>query len=235
MDKKKIVVLSGAGMSAESGIKTFRDSDGLWEEYNIEDVCTPMAWERNPALVLDFYNKRREQLVTAQPNKGHQLLALLEEDYDVAIVTQNVDNLHEQAGSAHVLHLHGELMKVRSTKDETLIYQLADDNWKIDLGDKCEKGSQLRPHIVFFGEAVPAIEDAIPICESADAFVVIGTSMNVYPAASLIHYINKGVPIFVVDPNEVSLHGDLQVEVIAKGAGEGVEILKQKLDAYFSN
>lgn len=233
MAKKRIVVLTGAGMSAESGLKTFRDSGGLWEEYAIEDVCTPMAWDRNPALVLEFYNKRREQLLTAEPNKGHQGLALLEEDYDVQIVTQNVDNLHEKAGSLNVLHLHGELMKVRSTGDESLIYKLEGDSWQVNIGDNCEKGFQLRPHIVFFGEAVPAIEEAIPICESADAFVVIGTSMNVYPAAGLINYVRRGTPIFVVDPYEVPIPAGLNVDHILKGAEEGVEILKQKLDEKF--
>ena len=227
---KNLVVLTGAGVSAESGIRTFREMGGLWEEYDVMEVCSPQGWAANPALVLDFYNMRRKQLVDALPNKAHFGLAELETDFDVHIITQNVDNLHEKAGSSQVLHLHGELMKVRSTGDPSLIYERKPDEWNVSLGDTCEKGHQLRPHIVFFGEAVPAIEEAIPICESADIFVVIGTSLNVYPAASLIHYTKAGTPIFLIDPNHVPV--DSAVEVIKEMAGVGVSLLKEKLKRY---
>ncbi|WP_234734078.1 SIR2 family NAD-dependent protein deacylase [Tellurirhabdus bombi] len=196
---KKIVVLSGAGISAESGIRTFRDSNGLWEEYRIEDVATPEAWQRNPDLVLEFYNQRRKQALSVEPNAGHYALVKLEEKYDVTIITQNVDNLHEKAGSSNVLHLHGELFKSRSTVDETLVYEM--DGWELKRGDLCEKGSQLRPHIVWFGEMVPMIEPAMEISEEADIFIVVGTSLAVYPAAGLIHYVPTSVPIYLVDPN----------------------------------
>lgn len=222
---KKLVVLSGAGMSQESGIRTFRDMDGLWEEYNINDVATPEAWAKNPALVMQFYNDRRKQLLEAQPNAGHYGLAALEKDLDVHIITQNIDDLHERAGSSKVLHLHGELKKSRSTVDENLIYDI--DGWELKMGDKCEKGSQLRPHIVWFGEAVPAIEEAIYIVQKADIFVVIGTSMNVYPAAGLINYIKKGTPVFLIDPNPVNVY--VNVTFIQEKAGKGVELLREKL------
>jgi len=182
---KRIVILTGAGMSAESGISTFRDNNGLWENHRIEDVASPEAWIRNPKMVLEFYNQRRKQLFEVEPNAGHHALVQLEEKYDVQIVTQNVDDLHERAGSSHVLHLHGELKKVRSTVDPSLIYELV--HWELKLGDKCEKGSQLRPHIVWFGEAVPMIDKATELVKTADIFMVIGTSMVVYPAAGLIH------------------------------------------------
>ncbi|MDR0824622.1 MAG: NAD-dependent deacylase, partial [Prevotella sp.] len=183
---KHIVVLTGAGMSAESGIATFRDTGGLWEQYAVEDVATPEGYRRNPELVLDFYNARRKAAFDAKPNQGHIGLAEMETDYKISIITQNVDDLHERAGSTDVLHLHGELNKVRSSVDPSLIYTLTPENFEIHLGDKCEKGSQLRPHIVWFGEAVPMIEKAVDIVGKADILVVIGTSLNVYPAAGLL-------------------------------------------------
>jgi NAD-dependent deacetylase len=225
--KKKLVVLTGAGISAESGIKTFRDADGLWEGHNVMDVASPEGWQRNQTLVLDFYNQRRRQLHEVQPNKGHLVLAELEQDFDVYIITQNVDNLHEQAGSSKVLHLHGELLKVRSTVDETYIL-----NWKNDLniGDFDRNGNQMRPHIVWFGEEVPALDEAIEITQTADCLVIIGTSMQVYPAAGLLHYTNKNVPVFYIDPKPATIY-DLQnsLEIIPLNATEGVPLLKQKL------
>jgi NAD-dependent deacetylase len=197
MNKKRIVVLTGAGISAESGIKTFRDADGLWEGHDVMEVATPEGWHRNQELVLEFYNQRRKQLLTVKPNKAHQLLAELEDNYDVNIITQNVDDLHERAGSNNVLHLHGELRKVRSTIDETLVY-----NWNSDLnlGDNCKKGSQLRPHIVWFGEAVPNLSIAEEITQTANILIIIGTSMQVYPAANLIYHCKEGIPIYFIDP-----------------------------------
>lgn len=223
---KNLVVLSGAGMSAESGIRTFRDQGGLWEEYDIMEVASIQGWRKNPELMLQFYNKRRKELIDAKPNDGHIVLAELEKDYNVKIITQNIDNLHERAGSTSVLHLHGELMKARSTVDPSLVYTL--DHWEMKMGDKCEKGSQLRPHIVWFGEEVPAMKEAISIIESSDYLCVIGTSLNVYPAAGLIHYAPNNIPVFLIDPNppEALPRG---VKVIAKGAGEGVAILRKKL------
>ncbi|MFC0876619.1 NAD-dependent deacetylase [Saccharicrinis sp. FJH2] len=227
---KNLVVLTGAGISAESGLRTFRDMGGLWEEYDVMEVCSPQGWDRDPELVLNFYNMRRRQLLDAKPNAAHYGLADLQEYFNVQIITQNVDNLHEKAGSKQVLHLHGELMKIRSTGDESLIYEVTPENIDTHIGDTCEKGFQLRPHIVFFGEAVPAIEDAIPVCEKADLFAVIGTSMNVYPAASLIHYTPKGIPLFLLDPEPASLM--YSMDVIADKAAAGIEILKQKLMKY---
>ena len=225
--KKKLVVLSGAGISQESGLKTFRDMGGLWENHNVEDVASIDGWYRNPDLVMDFYNQRRKQLFDAEPNAGHYGIAQLEKRFDVTVITQNVDDLHERAGSSKVLHLHGELRKVRSTIDTDLIYTL--DGWELKIGDRCEKGSQLRPHIVWFGEAVPAIYDAIPIVENADIVVVIGTSLAVYPAAGLVHYAKPEAPVFVVDPNrpETALKN---VVYIDEKASVGVELLKQKLE-----
>lgn len=224
--KKKLVVLTGAGMSAESGIATFRDSGGLWDKYPVEEVATPEGFAANPALVLEFYNIRRCELLTVKPNLGHMGLAELEKDFDVDIITQNIDNLHEQAGSTNVLHLHGELMKVRSTADETLIYELTADKPNIEIGDKCEKGFQLRPHVVWFGEAVPAIPDATIMVEQADIFVIIGTSMNVYPAAGLLNYVKKDVPVYLIDPKEVHTNR-YDIHHIQKGASEGVKELKK--------
>jgi len=197
---KKLVVLSGAGISAESGIKTFRDSNGLWENHEVTDVASPEGWVRDPHMVLEFYNQRRKQLFECAPNAGHLGLVELEKDYKVHIITQNIDDLHEQAGSRNVLHLHGELKKVESTKDKSLVYDL--DGWELKWGDKCEKGSQLRPHIVWFGEAVPAIEPAIELTQAADVLVVVGTSLNVYPAAGLLNYVSSDTPIYLIDPGQ---------------------------------
>ncbi|GAB3990502.1 NAD-dependent deacylase [Spirosoma daeguense] len=225
--RKKIVVLSGAGISAESGIPTFRASDGLWENHRIEDVATPEAWRRNPVLVQDFYNQRRKQALSVQPNAGHLALVKLEDKYDVTVITQNVDNLHEKAGSSNVVHLHGELFKSRSTIDESLIYDI--EGWELKLGDLCKKGSQLRPHIVWFGEAVPMMDVALDITEAADIFIVVGTSLNVYPAAGLVYAAKSGVPIFVVDPNIPSMHKRPNVTFIAEPATIGLTQLAQQL------
>ncbi len=214
MKKKKIVILTGAGISAESGISTFRDSNGLWRNHRIEEVASPAAWHDNPLLVLDFYNIRRKQLFEVEPNAAHYALGELEKKYDVQIITQNVDDLHERAGSTKVAHLHGELKKARSTVDENLVYEL--DNWELNWGDKCEKGSQLRPHIVWFGEAVPMINEAIRMCMAADMFMVIGTSMVVYPAAGLISYVNANIPKYYVDP-KASLIDEIPNLIIING------------------
>ena len=225
---KKLVVLTGAGMSAESGISTFRDAGGLWEQHRVEDIATPQGWQRNPALVLDFYNQRRKQLLECKPNVGHLALAELENSYEVQIITQNVDNLHEQAGSTHVLHLHGELMKVRSTSPTEEVFELTPADYETHLEDKCPKGFQLRPHIVWFGEAVPEIENAIRLTEKADILVIIGTSMQVYPAASLINYIKPNTPVYLIDPHEVNVFSS-NVTVIKKGASEGMKELNSIL------
>ncbi|MBE8727074.1 SIR2 family NAD-dependent protein deacylase [Flavobacterium hungaricum] len=225
--KKKLVVLTGAGISAESGIKTFRDSDGLWEGHDVMEVATPEGWHKNQELVLDFYNKRRQQLKEVQPNPGHIILAALEQDFDVHIITQNVDDLHERAGSTKVLHLHGELLKVRSTQNKNLIL-----DWTEDLftGDLDADGHQLRPHIVWFGEEVPALESAIDITETADYFAVIGTSLQVYPAAGLISYTPSTTPVFYIDPKPISIPNIRnKVETIAKFASEGVADLRERL------
>lgn len=224
---KKIVVLTGAGISAESGLKTFRDSNGLWEEYRVEDVATYEAWVKNPALVLEFYNQRRKQLFEAEPNAAHIALAKLEQKYDVHIITQNVDDLHERGGSTKVMHLHGELKKVRSTVDPGLVYTL--EGWELKMGDKCEKGSQLRPHIVWFGEAVPLIEDAAELSSQADIFIIVGTSLNVYPAAGLLNYVPDEVPKFLVDPNASSMPWVKNLKVIREKAGTGVPLLVGEL------
>jgi len=228
--KKKLVVLTGAGISAESGIKTFRDSDGLWEGHDMMEVATPEGWHKNQDLVLDFYNKRRQQLKEVQPNLGHIILAELEKDFDVHIITQNVDDLHERAGSTKVLHLHGELLKVRSIKDKNLIL-----DWTEDLftGDFDENGYQLRPHIVWFGEEVPALEETIDITETADYFAVIGTSLQVYPAAGLISYTPSSTPVFYIDPKPISIPNIRnKVETIAKFASEGVADLRTRLNSF---
>ena len=225
--KKKLVVLTGAGISAESGIKTFRDSDGLWEGHNVMDVATPEGWHKNPALVLDFYNQRRKQLKEVAPNLGHQILAELEKDFEVYIITQNVDDLHERAGSSNVLHLHGELLKVRSTKNPDYILDWQDD---LNFGDLDENKNQLRPHIVWFGEEVPALEEAINITEKADYFAVIGTSLQVYPAAGLIDYTSRETPLFYIDPKPIKISNlKNPLEVIPEMASIGVEIMRNKL------
>ena len=225
--KKKLVVLTGAGISAESGIKTFRDSNGLWEGHNVMDVATPEGFHKNPELVLDFYNQRRKQLFEVQPNLGHQILAQMEQDFDVHIITQNVDDLHERAGSTNVLHLHGELLKARAVNNENNIL-----DWKTDLllGDTDTNGIQLRPHIVWFGEAVPALDHAIEITETADYFAVIGTSLQVYPAAGLIDFTPKKTPLFYIDPKPASIPNLINpLELIPMNASDGVLILRNKL------
>lgn len=224
--RKKIAVLTGAGISAESGIKTFRDSNGLWEEHRIEDVASPEGWYRNKELVLDFYNQRRRQLLQCKPNRAHFALAELEAKYDVTIITQNVDDLHERGGSTNIIHLHGELLKARSTFDESLVYEWKED---IKLGDKCARGAQLRPHIVWFGEAVPEIERAVPIVAKADIFIVIGTSMVVYPAAGLINYTGYDTPKYLIDPNEVAVPRIPNLTVIQQIASIGVDLLVKEL------
>lgn len=225
--KKKLVVLSGAGISAESGIKTFRDADGLWEGHDIMEVASPIGWAKNPELVLDFYNKRRKQLLDVQPNVAHTILAELEQSFDIKIITQNVDDLHERAGSSNVLHLHGKLLEVRSVANENHILE-----WKTDLflGHFDKNGHQLRPNIVWFGEDVPEIENAITQVEQADIVIVIGTSMQVYPAAGLINYANQNVPIYYIDPKPATLY-DLpnKVEIIPMSATEGMAYLKEKI------
>ena len=224
---KNLVVLTGAGISAESGISTFRDSGGLWEQYRIEDVATPEGWMRDPKLVTDFYNQRRKQLLEVEPNYGHIALVELEKYFNVYVVTQNVDNLHERAGSKNIVHLHGELTKVRSERFDHLIYELTPDRYEVKIGDKCEKGFQLRPHIVWFGGPVPMLEEAVRLAQKADIFVVVGTSLNVYPAASLVHYVQPEVPVYVVDPNSVAIN-DSRWHYIRLGASEGMkEFIKQ--------
>lgn len=224
---KKLVVLSGAGISAESGIKTFRDANGLWEGHDIMEVASPLGWNNNPKLVLDFYNKRRKQLHEVQPNQGHFILAELENHFDVHIITQNVDNLHEKAGSTKVLHLHGELLKVKSTKDETYILDWNDD---LTSEHKDPNGNQMLPHIVWFGEDVPAIEEAIDLAEQADIFIVIGTSLQVYPAAGIMHYTKPETPVFYIDPKPASvIQLANPIEIIPLSGSEGMTLLKEKL------
>ena len=222
MSKKKLVVLSGAGVSAESGLKTFRDSDGLWEGYNIEDVATPRAWRKDPQLVLDFYNYRRKNVLDAQPNAAHYGLAELEKNFDVTIITQNIDDLHERAGSTNVLHLHGEIFKMRSERDIELVYEIRGD---IKIGDKAEDGGQFRPHIVWFEEPVPKIEEAIPVVRQADIFVVVGTSLVVYPAAGLVNYAQWNVPKYIIDKRIPYTSEVTNVTTIEKPATEGVKDL----------
>lgn len=222
-----MVVLTGAGMSKESGLKTFRDTGGLWEQYDVTEVASPAAWKKNPELVLRFYNERRKQLLESSPHEGHIGLAELEKHFYVDIITQNVDDLHERAGSSRVLHLHGELRKARSTAYPELVYEI--EGWELKIGDLCEKGSQLRPHVVWFGEPVPAMEKAVEIVQTADIFVIIGTSLDVYPAAGLVYYTPQKYPVFLIDPGEVSLQGKRNVTFIQKKASEGVNILKKKL------
>ena len=219
---KKVVVLTGAGISAESGISTFRDSNGLWENHDIMEVASPEGWRNNPELVLSFYNLRRRQLKEVKPNSAHYFLKELEEKYEVVIITQNVDDLHERAGSSKVIHLHGELRKARSEKNEDLILDWEED---INPGDLAEDGAQLRPHIVWFGEMVPMMERAMEEVSDADIMLVIGTSLQVYPAASLIDFIEYGKPIFVIDPNSVTIPSNPNIKVIRNTATEGVKEL----------
>lgn len=229
MKKKKIVVLTGAGISAESGIPTFRDAGGLWEGYDVKEVATPEAWRANRELVLDFYNQRRKAALRAKPNQGHYTLAQLEQDFDVTIITQNIDNLHEQAGSTNVIHLHGELFKSRSTLDERLVYPI--EGWELKLGDKCEKGSQLRPHIVWFGEMVPMMEPAMQEAATADIFLVVGTSLLVYPAAGLIDMIDHEVPKYIIDPHLPNVPSRPNLYLIEEKASTGVEKVAKELVA----
>lgn len=224
---KKLVVLSGAGISAESGLKTFRDMGGLWEQYDVTEVASPEGWRRNPALVLRFYNERRKLLFAAKPNAGHRALADLQEYFEVIVITQNVDDLHEQAGSKQVLHLHGELRKAQSTIDPSLVYTLS--TWELNLGDLCEKGSQLRPYIVWFGESVPNYSRAVELVQSADLFAVIGTSLNVYPAAGLLDYCGKNIPVFLIDPNELPVYLRKNFTFIKEPASKGVPMLAKIL------
>lgn len=226
MNKKHIVVLTGAGISAESGLKTFRDSDGLWNGYNVYDVATPGAWKKNPQLVLDFYNARRKDVAAAAPNAAHIGLAELENDFDVTIVTQNIDDLHERGGSTNIIHLHGEIFKMRSEHDEALIYDIRGD---INLGDKAEDGAQLRPHIVWFEEPVPMIEKAMSLMHDCDYFVVVGTSLQVYPAASLLHYAPKFLPKYIIDKKIPGVHHSPNLTLIEKPATEGVKELQRIL------
>ena len=225
--KKRLVVLTGAGMSAESGLRTFREMGGLWEEYDVYEVASPGGWAKDRALVLRFYNERRKQLLETTPNRGHLGLVDLENNFDVQIITQNIDDLHERAGSKNIFHLHGELRKSQSTADPGLVYDI--EWWELNEGDLCEKGSQLRPHVVWFGEAVPAIEEAAEIVSTAHVFIIIGTSMNVYPAAGLINNVPEAAPIYIIDPSEVSVPGYSRIKVIRKKAGEGIEELIREL------
>ena len=223
---KKLVVLTGAGMSAESGISVFRGGGGLWDKYPVEQVATPEGYAVNPALVTEFYNERRKQLLSVKPNKGHELVAELEKRFHVTVITQNVDNLHERAGSTEVIHLHGELTKVTSSfqpNNPNYIKELKPEEYEVKIGDKAGDGSQLRPFIVWFGEAVPMIETAIDYCEKADIFLIIGTSLNVYPAAGLLNYVPAGVPVYLIDPNHVAIASGRKVHVIQKGASAGME------------
>ena len=236
MKRKKIVVLTGAGVSAESGISTFRDSDGLWENHNVEDVASIEGWFRNPSLVLDFYNKRREQLATVRPNAAHEAIASLEQEYDLIVVTQNVDNLHERAGSTRVIHLHGELTKVRPENccndsdgySEETVFDIGTD--AISLGDLAPNGAQLRPHIVWFGEAVPKIEQAIDAVEAADVLLIVGTSLQVYPAAGLYRYAGADTPIYIIDPKDVPAR-DARITHIKDVATKGMETFKNLINS----
>lgn len=225
---KKLVVLSGAGMSAESGIRTFRGAGGLWENYPVEQVATPEGYAANPELVTKFYNERRMQLLNVKPNKGHYLVAELEKDFDVTVVTQNIDDLHERAGSSHIIHLHGEATKVTSSRNPNnpkYIRQLKPEEYEVKIGDLAADGTQLRPFIVWFGEPVPEIEHAITFVEKADIFIIIGTSMNVYPAAGLLNYVHDEATIYLIDPNEVHTYSRQKIHVIQKGASDGMEEL----------
>lgn len=225
--KKKLVVLTGAGISAESGLKTFRDTDGLWEGYNVYDVATPEAWRKNPQLVQDFYNERRKQVLAAQPNDAHRDLVELEKYYDVHIITQNIDDLHERAGSSNVIHLHGVITRSQSDLNPGLTYPI--EGWEIKMGDRCELGSQLRAHVVWFGESVPMIETASEICESADLFVLVGSSLAVYPAAGLINFVPSQSPRYIIDPKIPEVRNSKQVIKIEKTATEGLKELLQLL------
>ena len=230
--KKNLVILAGAGMSAESGISTFRDAGGLWDKYPVMQVASAEGYVRDPELVINFYNERRKQLLDVEPNAGHIGLAELEKDFNVTVVTQNVDNLHERAGSTRIIHLHGELTKVCSSRDPynpRYVKELKPEEYEVKMGDKAGDGSQLRPFIVWFGEAVPEIETAVDYVEKADIFVIIGTSMNVYPAAGLLNYVPRTAEVYLIDPKPVDTHSMRQIHIIQKGASEGVKELKKLL------
>lgn len=232
---KKLVILSGAGISAESGISTFRDAGGLWDKYPVMQVASIEGYEANPELVINFYNERRKQLLEVEPNQGHILCAELEKYFDVTVVTQNVDNLHERAGSHHIIHLHGELTKVCSSynpNDPRYIRELKPEEFEVKMGDKAGDGSQLRPFIVWFGEAVPEIETAVQYVEKADIFVIIGTSMNVYPAASLLYYVPSNADVYLIDPKDVNINTRRPITHIKKGAGEGMKELIERLVSF---
>jgi len=222
---KKLVVLTGAGMSAESGLKTFRDSGGLWEGYNVMEVASPQGWHDDPEMVLNFYNERRKQALEAGPNQGHRAIAELEQHFKVTIITQNIDNLHEKAGSTDVIHLHGELFKSRSTVDDKLIYDI--EGWELKMGDVCEKGYQLRPHVVWFGELVPMMDKAVEQTMQADIFMVVGTSLQVYPAAGLLEYVSEKVPVYIIDPNLPPVMPRPNMHLIEERASTGVLKAKQ--------
>jgi NAD-dependent deacetylase len=224
---KKVVILTGAGISAESGLKTFRDSDGLWEGYNIEEVATPEAWERNPALVQEFYNMRRKSVLEAEPNAAHYALAKLEEQYDVTIITQNIDDLHERAGSSNVVHLHGIITRSQSSIKANLTYPI--EGWELKMGEVCELGSQLRAHVVWFGEAVPMIEKAAQLCARAELFILVGTSLAVYPAAGLINYVPHGVTKYIIDPNIPTISQNNHIVEMPFKATIGVPMLVEEL------
>lgn len=224
---KKLVVLSGSGISVDSGIPTFRDKGGLWEGYDIQKVATPEGWQQDPATVLEFYNQRRKAAAQAPPNEGHKSLAALESHYNVTVITQNIDDLHERAGSKNVIHLHGEIKKVRSEGDENLIYDIGSK--AIKIGDKCEKGYQLRPHVVWFGEMVPMMEVAVREVMAADIFIVVGTSLQVYPAAGLLQYAADEIPIYIIDPGEPETTGKVNLQVRRENASEGLQKLKAEL------
>lgn len=228
---KRLIVLSGAGISAESGLKTFRDANGLWEGHDVMEVASPQGWSRNRKLVLEFYNQRRKQALNALPNAGHQALVDLEEHFDVTVITQNVDNLHEKAGSSNVIHLHGELFKSRSTLDPSLIYEI--DGWELNEGDKCEKGSQLRPHIVWFGEMVPMMEVAARVTYEADLFIVVGTSLAVYPAAGLLDLVDYSIPKFIIDPNLPIKKGNDYLHLFEEPATTGLPRVRDILTQHY--
>lgn len=224
---KKLVALTGAGVSAGSGIPTFRDAGGLWEGYDVMEVATPEGWAKNPSLVLEFYNQRRKKALEVQPNQGHKVLAELENDFDVTIITQNVDNLHEKAGSTHVVHLHGSLFESRSSVDEQLVYPI--NGWELKLGDRCERGTQLRPNIVWFGELVYKMEEAVEYAMQADVFIVVGTSLQVYPAASLIQYTRKDTQRIIVDPKKPDYGIGEDILFVEEGGSTGMEKVKKML------
>lgn len=230
---KKLVVFSGAGISAESGLKTFRDSDGLWENYNVMDVATPEAWESNPELVLEFYNKRRAQALKAQPNAAHKAIAELESHFDVNIITQNIDDLHERAGSTKILHLHGEITKSRSTGNQNVLYHIHTKELKI--GDLCENGFQLRPHVVWFGEDVPNMSKAFEIIKKANIVIIVGTSLMVHPAASLVHYAKRIAPKYLIDPQFVDTRKIENICFIQKKASEGIPTLAKEIIEKYAN